>query len=476
MYFQFGPLAPDLNPRLNDSHLRVADGVLPSPDGYKPVGQWVQVFSALPAAAKGAATFISANGEAVIVAGTETNLYRGAAAAFTSIASGYVGSSEQRWRFAQFGTVAVATNAADVMQKIDLSTFAVTALGGSPPKFEFLAVVAKGFLVGTVMNGDVLTLAWSAAFNAEQWTPGTGQSDYQTLPTGGRINGMLSGEYGIILQRERLVRMDYIGGGNVFDFSEVSSNVGCVSPNSVAQWGNLGFFLSDEGFMQWDGGLTAIGREIIDAEFRTAYNVGDWESMSTAIDPVRGVVMWSMGDKIYCYDWTLQKWSTITYASPFIFAGVTTGISIDEQDPNVGALDDDVDGVGLASFDSAAFRGGDPRLYVFNASSALGALTGTPMAATFTMNDLEPMAGHRMDMRFVRPDIEATSGLTLTLGTKQRLGDSLVNTAYTSLRDSGEMPVRTSGRYTRPTLAVAAGSTWTHAKGLDLIGQKGAGR
>ncbi len=475
VYYNFGALAPDRDPRLNDQFLRVSDGVYSKPDGYAPVGQWAQVYSALAAAPKGGASFVAPQGSAAIVAGTATGLYRAYSGAWQLLAGGYSIQGDQRWRFAQFGGLAIASNAADPMQKIDLTAMTVAPLGGSPPKFEALAVVGKGFLVGTVMNGDVMTLAWCAAFNAERWTFGAGQSDFQVMPTGGRINGILSGEYGIILQRDRIVRMDYIGGGSIFSFAEVSSNVGCVSVHSVAQWGTLGFFLSDQGWMQWDGGLKSIGREWIDAEFRAAYDVSDWGSMSTAIDPVRGLLHVSMPDKHYIYDWALERWSTATYVSPIIFSGVTKGISIDEDEPGV-AGDDNIDTGGLVSLDDSRFRGGDPRLYVFSSGNALGCFTGTPMAATLTGNDIEMFPGKRNDVSFIRPDIDAASGITATLVGKQTLAGATTNYSTTTLQASGDMPIRASGRYLRPTFAIAVGTTWTHARGFELIGSPGAGR
>jgi hypothetical protein len=482
-HYPFGPLAPDRDPRLNDKLLRTADGVYPTVDGYKPVGQWAQAFSAMSGAPKGGASFVSQQGITVIVAGSATTLYSANAGGWSSIASGYSIQGAQRWRFAQFGGLAIATNGADPMQKIALDTMTVSALGGSPPRFEALAVVGRGFLVGTVMDGDVMTLAWCGAFNAEKWDFGNDQSDYETLPSGGRINGILSGEFGLVLQRDRLVRMDYIGGNGIFDFAEVSSNIGCVSVHSVAQWGTLGFFLSDEGFMMWTGSdVVPIGRGWIDAQFAAAYSASNFEGMSTAIDPVRGIVMWSMGDKVYCYDWTLRdkngigRWSTVTYAAPIIFSGVTKALTIDETDPLVGVTDDNIDTIGLLSLDDASFRGGDPRLYVFSSGNALGTFTGTPMAATFTGNDIEMFDGKRADVRSVRPDIDATGGITVTLAAKQRLGDATASFTASTLQNSGDMPIRASGRYLRPTFAVAAGTTWTHAKGFELVGSPGAER
>lgn len=473
-YYPFGPLAPDRNPRLNDGFMRVADGVLPTVDGYKPVGQWVQAYGAMAEAPKGGATFVSQSGITSIFAGTTTGLYRAFSGSWELLSTGFSLQDTDRWRFAQFGPIAIATNGSDTMQKIDLSTGAVSELGGAPPKFESLAVV-KGFLVGTVMNGDVMTVAWSGAYNAESWDFGSNQSDYYTLPTGGRVNGIFGGEFGLILQRNRLVRLDYVGGNLILDPNEVSSNIGCVSPHTAVQWGNLGFFLSDAGFMQWDGNLTPIGKGAIDDEFRADVTAADWDTISVAVDPVAGVVMWSTGSKIYCYDWALQKWSTITYAAPIIFGGVTRAIDIDEQDPAVGALDDDIDGVGLAPFDDTE-PGGNARLYVFSSGYALGAFTGTPMAATFTGNDIEVYPGRRADIRMIRPDIDAASGLTVTLAGKATLAGSATSYSATTIQTSGDMPIRASGRYLRPTIAIAAGTAWTHAKGYDVVGRPGAGR
>ena len=470
---QFGPLAPDMNPRLNDGLLRVADGVYPSPDGYKPVGQWTQIYTTLGAEPKGGASFVSPQGVSSIIAGTPTALYFAFSGGWSVLATGYSVQGDQRWRFAQFGGLAIATNGADPVQKIDLATMTVAPLGGSPPKFETLGVVTDGFLVGTVLDGDILTLAWSAAYDAEKWSYGYDQSDYQTMAAGGRINMIYSGENGLLLQRDRISMMVYVGGNKVFDFIPLHENVGCVSPHSAVQWSRYGFFLSDQGFMQIVGEeLTQIGRDWIDAEFAAAYDAGDWASMSTSIDPVRGVVMWSMGNKIYCYDFMRsapgsRRWSTITYAAPIIFAGVTKGVSIDEDESGV-ANDSDIDGAGLDTLDSARFRGGDPRLYVFKSDYTLGVFTGTPMAATFT--------GKRANINFVRPEIDAASGVTVTLACKQTLAGAVTNFSTTTLQANGDMAIRASGRYNRPTVAVAAGTAWTHAKGLEYMGAPGGGR
>lgn len=472
----FGPLAPDKAKSGNPDILTVASGVYPMEDGYRPIGQFSSLYTALPADPKGGASFTSSQGISYIIAGDETSLYKAESGGWTALASTFSLQGEQRWRFAQFGGIAIATNGNDPMQKIDLSTGAVSPLGGSPPKFETLAVV-KDFLVGGVRNGNVTHMGWSGINDAEWWTTGQRQADRQVLPSGGRINGILSGEYGIILQRDRICRMDYVGGNIIFEINEVSSNIGCVTVHSVAQWGTMGFFLSDEGWMMWDGQQPIpIGREWIDREFASLYDVGDWSLMSTAIDPVEGVLIVAMPDKAWGYSWIFKKWFTIPIISPIVFSGVTKAISIDEDYAPDLPDDTDIDEAGLPSLDDLVFQGGDPKLYVFNSSFALGDLSGTPMAATFTGTELELFRGKRANLRMARPDCDAITGLTLSFLTRQRLGDSAATVTASSLVASGDMPCRVSGRFLRPTLAIAAGTTWSYCRGLDFVGEPGAGR
>jgi hypothetical protein len=472
----FGTLAPDKAKSGNPDILTVASGVYPLEDGYRPAGQFAAIYGDLGATPRGGATFTSSQGLSYIIAGDATSLYKADSGAFVQIGTGYSLGGEARWRFAQFGGLAIATNGTDVMQKIDLATSIVSPLGGSPPRFETLAVV-KDFLVGGVRNGNIMHMGWSGINDAEWWTTGQRQADRQVLPSGGRINGILSGEFGVILQRDRICRMDYVGGNVIFEINEVSSNIGCVSVHSVAQWGTLGFFLSDEGFMMWDGQQPIpIGRELIDREFGNQYSVEDWASMSTAIDPVNGHVLWSMADKIWGYSWIFKKWFTLPVASSIVFSGVTKALTVDELDDTVGVLDDDIDGVGLDPFDDPRFKGGAPLLYVFNSADELGAFTGTAQAATFTGTDLELFRGARANLRFARPDTDATSGMTLTFLARQRLGDAGSTITASSIVASGEMPCRVSGRFLRPSLAIAAATQWSYCKGLDFIGEPGSGR
>jgi hypothetical protein len=467
----FGPYEPD-RPGYRANGLQIARNVYPAAAGYRPVRKFVSSAEPLPATCLGAGSFVSPAGTSAIVAGTATALYRAYSGDWEEIGTGYSIQSGGRWRFAQFGGIAVATNGADPMTKINLETGVTAVLGGAPPKAKILAVV-KDSLVGGVIDGEVNTLQWSGINNAEFWTIGENQSDYQVMPVGGEITGLFGGEVGIILQRGRVARMTYVGDNFVFQFDEISYNIGCVSPHSTAQSGNLGFFLSDNGFIMWDGAqLRPIGYERVDRTFAALYSRPDWERMSTAVDAKNNLVAWSMGDRMFVYNWVLDRWSIIEQAAEIIFSGYTRAISIDELDAIYGHLDSAT----LPSLDSDQFKGGDPQFYVINTAHEMGSFGAGNMLATMGMGDIELARGRETRVRSVRPLTDAIGGLTVTMGSRARLGDTLPAVDYTHLTASGDMPVRESGRYIRPTVKIAEDTTWTYCQGIEIEAMRGGRR
>lgn len=468
----YGPFEPDQPGNLSKG-LQEAINVYPAANGYRPVKAFAAAAPALPTTVLGASAFVSPRGSSILIAGTASTLYKSFANAWTALGSGFNLQQGDRWRFAQFGGLAVATNGVDPVQKVDLSSMTLSALEGNPPLIGLLAVV-KDFLVGGVIDGEVNMLQWSGINDAEFWTPAVNQSDYQIMPTGGEITGLLGGEFGIILQRGRISRMTYVGDNLVFQFDEISYNVGCVSRHSVAQAGALGFFLSDNGFMMWTGAeLKPIGYERVDRTFAASYDRSDWPDMSTAVDAVNNLVAWSMGDRMFVYNWVLDRWSIIEQAAEIIFSGFSRGLSLEE----LGAVYGDMDDPAMPSLDDDTLKGGDPRFYVFDASHAMGTFSGANMQATLTTGDLVLSRDSRESrVGQIRPLTDATAGITLTIGSRRRLGDTLPAIDYTYLTDEGDIPVRESGRFMRFSDKRAAAAVWTYSQGLETVEAKAGGR
>ncbi len=463
----FDQWAPDAPPFMSTG-LQVATNVYPGPFGYRPVPKWVGLTTSLPGECLGAATFTYANNDVTIIAGTATALYRFEyGGGWREIGSNYTIPEGGRWRFAQFGELAIATNGVDKMVKINIRFVRklrnnVTPLEGGPPTSPILAVV-RDFLVAGQINGDVRTLKWSGINNAEHWIAAANQSDYQIMPSGGQITGILGGEFGLVLQKNRISRMTYVGDNLVFQFDEIANNMGCVSPHSVAQAGSLGFFLSDNGFMMWDGAqLKPIGFERVDRTFLASYSKVGWENMSTAVDTRNNIVSWAMGDRIFCYNWALDRWSVIAQPVNIVFSGFAREMSLEE----VAVMFPDID-LMEPSLDSHFFEEGSPVFFVIDNNDRLGFFGGAPMEATFETGDIEFVAGRETRVSQIRPLTDALT-TTMTVEAKDRHGETPRSTDYSFVTNTGSMPIRERGRFLRFRQTLAEGATWTYAQGVDV--------
>jgi len=136
-------------------------------------------------------------------------------------------------------------------------------------------------------------------------------------------------------------------------------------------------------------------------------------------------------------------------------------------------ISSNLDNINIA-LDTAFWSGG--QIY-------LGAIDGDYKAAIFSGNgndseietsEIELFPGLRSDITEVRPIVDATATVAIT--TRERLADDASTSSYSSMVTSGTVPVRQSGRYIRANVKIAAGSTWTHAQGVDFIASRAGQR
>ena len=199
----FPKFAPDQNePGQNFSS--VIQNVVPRVDGYGPVPALIVFTSALPAPCRGYYYARNADSSISIFAGTATDLYEMNNTDFTwiRVSKGGVSyspvSSNSNWQFLQFEATMLAVQANTVPQSFLLGVSAAFAdLGGSPPQAGCIAAI-NGFIVLSVLLGNVNRVQWSDLFGITTWTAGVGYSDFQDLPDGGGVHGLSGGEnYGL---------------------------------------------------------------------------------------------------------------------------------------------------------------------------------------------------------------------------------------------------------------------------------------
>lgn len=451
--------------------LLTCDGVYPSLDGYRPVGALVEVTDALAESFLGGYSAIASDGDAYFLAGTASNLYSlTSAGAWSSIVAGL--SISNRWRFAQFGDFVVAVNG-DTTREVDLNAGTASAIAAAPT-FDSVAVVGD-FVVGGRPDGDINKVRWSAFRDHTAWTNATNQAGEQPMLTGGAVMGIAGGEYGIVFQRERIVRMTRTGDASApFQFDEISVNYGCADGATIAQSGRTVFFYSDRGFMALDDGqvLKPIGSEKVDRSFLRELSRDKLNTLYTAVDPSNKLVFWAIPGtpgKIWIYNFELDRWATAQLNFTGAFPGFTTSYTTDDL-ASLGYVD--VDDVPIL-VDDPRWSGGAPRLYLISEDRKAGSLTGAPIAADleFSYQEIDPPYVARP--RSLRPKTDAISGLTARVNAKARIGDVDNIFTTTTLRDSGVMPVRQKGRYHKIRLKYAASTDWTLIQGVDVEFERG---
>lgn len=468
-----GELMPDQPGHLNTG-LVVADGVIPIANGYAPFPSFVATSNAtLPAVCLGAASTRAPDGSAIVLAGTATNLYQyqGVATGWTSRASALAASASIGWQFCQSGNRLLATNGVDPIKSMDLVTpGAMASLSASAPLARYLAVVRE-FTVAGYAAGTNLRVQWSDRNAPTSWTAGgaslAGQAD---MASGGDITGIVGGEYGVILQEFRAVRMSYTADPiNPFQFDEISANVGCVAPWSVAAFGRMIFFLSARGFMVCDGtSITPIGSEKIDRTFIAASNRANYSAMSAVVDPRNTLFIVALPSAnptttLYIYNWTLSRWATATVTVQKLLVGMSQSVTLED----LNALYASIDAM-TTSLDDPQFRAGNPSVYGVNGSNILGSFSGLPVAATVTTGDMEMILGRRVRIGRARPLTDAVAP-TLTIAGRRRLSDAAAATTFTTINPgAGDFPVRASAAFNRFTLGIPALAAWTYCQGVDV--------
>lgn len=477
MFMPFTSWRPDVN-GLNAKTVRDVRNVMPAPNGFRPVRAHVAVVPALPGRAIGAATVRSPEGAAATMAGTDQRLYRlqsGAWIDATRLSGVYGTVVPDRWRFEQFGNIAIAVNGTDDPQKLDLGTpDRFSALGGSPPKAKFIGVIGDFVVLGNLVSGFGNRIQWCGLGNAEFWTPGQQNSDFQDFYAGGAITGLAGGEVGYVFQREKIRRMIFTPGSRfVFQIDEVERERGCVASSSIVQVGARIYFLANDGFYGLD---QASGRsEPIDEFkcrefFRGDVRAATESSIVGAVDPQTRLIYWSyisrdnssdVPDRVLIYNWALKEWTKADLGIQAFVPFVGQSYTLDTMD-SFGPLD-----TLPYPLDSEFWLGGQGAVGIIDQDGELGSLSGTPLAAMIETNTTKIEGNANTYVSAVVPEID-TRAATVMVGGAQGHGDPIVYDLPSGIEETGETHQHVAARYMRGRLEVPAGTDWTLAQGLDV--------
>jgi hypothetical protein len=259
--------------------------------------------------------------------------------------------------------------------------------------------------------------------------------------------------------------MSYVGSPLVFQFDNISRNLGCYEPNSIIQYSGTSFFLADDGFYACDGqNIIPIGNEKVNRFFFNDVDEGILYLMSAAVDPAKKLIIWSYAskssatpDKLIIYNFQTQRWTSGTATVDRIASTSTPSVNLEGMDV-YGNLD-----TIMTSFDSRLWLGG--RLQLAGVDGAkIVTFTGANATATLETGDIE-VPGSTSAITIVKPIVDDGSA-SVALLSRRLLTESTVFGSQTAADAENRVSVRGIGRYHR--LQLTPTGSWTSAVGMDI--------
>lgn len=482
---RFGPWMPD-EPDFTNKGVTIAKNVKPGVECYLPMQGLSESSDALDARCQGAFGVRDKSENAFNFAGDATKLYKLENNSWSDVSrgGGYNTSSTETWEFTRWGNNIIATNFSDEPQQMDLSGSGFSNLT-TEVKFRHLAIVRQfvvgGYTSDTTDGVRPSRVRWSAIGNETDWTVSSAtQSDYQELRgRQGAIQAIRGGEYGVVFQETSIWRMSYVGSPEVFQFDETLPGFGTPSPNSVVQWGDIIYFLGQDGFYAVRNGaeLIPIGSKKVNRAF--SEEVGKTpDRIIGAVDPRERLVMWAytgpgatndIPNKLIMYNYETGWWSTAEISIEFLYNSLGQATTLEELD-NVSSSIDALS----ESLDSAVWKGGQIAVGAFSANNKLGFFTGPALDAEIETLESQLFPGQRAMITSLRPLVDGADRVYARLGTRNRQQDNFSFGSRIETNSNGECFFRNNARYHRVRVTITGG--FTKAIGVEAIANPAGAR
>lgn len=259
--------APDLDPA-SPGVIADCQQIIPTVRGFAAEKALTVISSALPATSYGMATVLRQDGTRREIAGTLTRLYELSGTSWTDVSkSGGYSNVNNRWRFAEFGNATLATNGADSIQVSNSAGSAFAALGSgsvNAPAAQIIETVA-GFAMafntndapGSPSYGYSPDRWWcSALYDHTNWTPSvtTQCATGRFIDAPGPITAAKKLGDNVVVYKDRAMFIGtYQGPPIIWAWTQVSSEVGAISPDAVVNIGTAHIFFGADHFWMFDG-------------------------------------------------------------------------------------------------------------------------------------------------------------------------------------------------------------------------------
>jgi len=449
--------SPDVEPTTPGAMLDMSN-IVPYEAGMKAAPSAGSVgMNTLASECRGSAVIRQLSGGSRFFAGTAANLYEGTSTTWTAQGTGYTLGTDDRWAIVGFGDAVVASNSSTNIQRSTGTTFA--AIAGAPK--AKLLVSSKGFVVAFATNeatyGDSTDRWWcSELYNETGWTPSvsTQCTTGRLIAASGPITAAVRFGDDIVAYKQRALFLGrYVGAPDVWDFTQVGFDVGCVGSEAAADTSIGHIFVGTDNIYHFDGTRPV--------PIATGTVRQWWLDNSSSEYRYRTKLLWDRDNSLLwiffpsssstgtCDDCLVfhvstKQWGRVNISVEAVVNYVSPSVSYDGGSTLVTTYDS---GPAIA-FDSPFWLSQKSNPAIFDTSNILNSLTGTPGSWWFESGDygdeIQSTSCLELRMRFA----QKPSTITCTPKTKPTSGDTLTTNTTNSF-DGSKFPVRQTARFHR---------------------------
>lgn len=400
---------------------------------------------ALAAACFGGASFRLLDNSQTTVAGTASKLYTAGTTSWTdrSGAATFVATTENRWSFAQYGNVTLASNKADTIQARTTGDFANA--GAAAPKAAFIETVNDFIFAANVNDGADKPDGWhcSALGDYTDWAASiaTQSANGRLTDVPGPFTGLRRLNDNIVLYKRKAIYVGtYVGPDIIWSFQLSSAEAGALNNNSIVNVNYAHYLMGDDDFYVFDGSRPvpiggAIRRTVFGELDRTKLHL-----CSSLLDKANSRIYFfypnssngGYANRGVVYNYLTQRWGRYDISSEASFLFVQAALTYDDLGTYYSTYNDFPN----ASYDTAFLGGASETPSYIDTSHVLRTLTGTPGASQVTLGDLgndeEFFTLLRVKPRFLT---SPTTG-QMTNYYKNNEGDSYTQDATTDISSS----------------------------------------
>lgn len=414
---------------------------------------------ALSSEARGAVVTRNLSGNRRLIVGTEDSLFDAGSGTWNDVsARTYALGADDRWSFAQFGNATIAATLTEPLQRSVSGTFADITAAPNAKLVESVKGFVVAFHTSETNFGDSPDRWWcSALLDETDWVPNvsTQCTTGRLIEGGGAILAAKRlGEDLVAYKQRALFLGRYSGPPEVWNWTQISSEIGCVGQDAVVDIGVAHVFVGEDDIYIYDGvrpvsiATNKVRQWFVDNrdpvyQYKTQVLWDRQNSLAwiffasnTSVGVVDSGLVWHSKS---------GKWGKVAHNVSAVVNYISPSITYDGGTPLVTTYDSGP----LIPYDSPFWISGTELPAIIETDEILKTLSGTPTTSSFTTGDLGDEDFYSMATSFKVRYKRSPSSATATGYTKDDGGSLTLVTVSSALRDDGAFDVRQSGRWHR---------------------------